>query len=56
VSLPAGVYSVRFICDDEQECRDFGVKRAKKKLEVKPDEEVRFTADFYDINGNNEGR
>lgn len=50
VRLPPGVYTVRFICSNEAECGGFERRSGKKTLEVKAGQELRYTADFYELN------
>ena len=50
MKLPAGTYKVRFICDDEKECAGFADKTGTKTLTVEAGSEVRFLAEFYELN------
>jgi serine/threonine protein kinase len=50
VKLPVGTYKVRFICDDEAECANFGRVSGIKTLRVEAGSETRYLADFYALN------
>ena len=50
IKLPAGTYKVRFVCDDEAECANFGKVSGVKTLKVTGGNETRYLADFYALN------
>ncbi|MBJ93416.1 MAG: hypothetical protein CMP23_02975 [Rickettsiales bacterium] len=50
VWLPAGKHRIRFICDDEEECKNFKNRTGGKTITVEAGEKKIYKVDFYAIN------
>ncbi len=50
IPLPAGSYTVRFVCADEEKCAQFDKRSGRKTLAVEAGKETRYLADFYALN------
>lgn len=50
IALPAGTYTVRFLCDEsEPECAQFTRRTGRTSIEVRAGEPSRYHADFYKL-------
>ncbi len=50
LALPPGVYTVRFVCEDDASCDGFERRAGVKTLRVEAGKDVRYVADFERIN------
>jgi len=50
VWLPAGTHRIRFICDDEEECKDLPKKSGGKTITVEAGKDIAYRVNFYTIN------
>ena len=50
VWLPAGTHRIRFICDDEEECKGFKSRTGGKTVTVEAGQKKIYKVDFYAIN------